>query len=71
MLFSTYYGLPEVIVSIAIASLITYLVIRFGLLIMKVVGANMLRFIGRFMSLIIMAWAVSLIIQGLKETMLI
>ncbi|PLC68206.1 antibiotic resistance protein MarC [Vulcanisaeta sp. EB80] len=71
MLFSTYYGLPEVIVSIAIASLITYLVIRFGLLIMKVVGVNMLRFIGRFMSLIIMAWAVSLIIQGLKETMLI
>ncbi len=71
MLFSTYYELPEVIVSIAIASLITYLVIRFGLLIMKVVGANMLRFIGRFMSLIIMAWAVSLIIQGLKETMLI
>jgi len=71
MLFSTYYGLPEVIVSIAIASLITYLIIRFGLLIMKVVGVNMLRFIGRFMSLIIMAWAVSLIIQGLKETMLI
>jgi len=71
MLFSTYYGLPEVIVSIAIASLVTYLVIRFGLLIMKVVGVNMLRFIGRFMSLIIMAWAVSLIIQGLKETMLI
>jgi len=71
MLFSTYYGLPEVIISIAIASLITYLVIRFGFLIMKVVGANMLRFIGRFMSLIIMAWAVSLIIQGLKETMLI
>ncbi len=71
MLFSTYYGLPEVIISIAIASLITYLVIRFGLLIMKVVGVNMLRFIGRFMSLIIMAWAVSLIIQGLKETMLI
>jgi len=71
MLFSTYYGLPEVIISIAIASLITYLVIRFGFLIMKVVGVNMLRFIGRFMSLIIMAWAVSLIIQGLKETMLI
>jgi len=71
MLFSTYYGLPEVIISIAIASLITYLVIRFGFLIIKVVGVNMLRFIGRFMSLIIMAWAVSLIIQGLKETMLI
>ena len=71
MLFSTYYGLPEVIVSIAIASLVTYLVIRFGFLIMRVVGVNMLRFIGRFMSLIIMAWAVSLIIQGLKETMLI
>jgi multiple antibiotic resistance protein len=71
MLFSTYYGLPEVIISIAIASLVTYLIIRFGFLIMRVVGANMLRFIGRFMSLIIMAWAVSLIIQGLREAMII
>ncbi|MFP3485714.1 MAG: MarC family protein [Vulcanisaeta sp.] len=71
MLFSTYYGLPEVIISVAIASLVTYLIIRFGFLIMRVVGANMLRFIGRFMSLIIMAWAVSLIIQGLREAMII
>ena len=70
MLFSTYYGLPDVIISIAIASLVTYLIIRFGFLIMRVVGANMLRFIGRFMSLIIMAWAVSLIIEGLREAMI-
>jgi len=32
---------------------------------------NMLRFIGRFMSLVIMAWAVSLIIQRLKGATLI
>ncbi|WP_069807607.1 MarC family protein [Vulcanisaeta thermophila] len=67
MLFTTYYGLVDVLISIAIASLITYLVIRNSLVITRVVGTNMLRFIGRFMSLIIMAWAVSLIIQGIKE----
>ncbi|BDR93052.1 MarC family protein [Vulcanisaeta souniana] len=67
MLFSTYYGLPEVIISIVIASLITYLVIRFSFIIMRLIGSNMLRFIGRFMSLIIMAWAVSLIVEGIKE----
>lgn len=71
MLFMTYYGLPEVLISIIIASLITYIIIRFSLTIIKAIGANMLKFIGRFMSLIIMAWAVSLIIQGVRETLLI
>ncbi len=64
MLFTTYYGIPEVIISILIASLITYLVIRFSFSIIRLIGGNMLRFIGRFLSLIIMAWAVSLIIEG-------
>ncbi len=64
MLFTTYYGIPEVIISILIASLVTYLVIRFSFSIIRLIGGNMLRFIGRFLSLIIMAWAVSLIIEG-------
>jgi len=38
MPFSTYYGLPEVIINIAIALLITYLNIRFGFLLMRVIG---------------------------------
>ncbi|WP_252901575.1 MarC family protein [Vulcanisaeta sp. JCM 14467] len=71
MLFTTYYGMPEVIMSILITSLVTYLIIRFSFTIIRLIGSNMLRFIGRFMSLIIMAWAVSLIIQGVKETLLI
>ncbi|MGC8606339.1 MAG: MarC family protein [Vulcanisaeta sp.] len=71
MLFTTYYGTPEVIISILIASLITYLIIRFSFTIIRLIGSNMLRFIGRFMSLIIMAWAVSLIIEGIKEALLI
>ncbi|WP_243671419.1 MarC family protein [Vulcanisaeta sp. JCM 16161] len=54
MLFTTYYGIPEVIISILIASLITYLVIRFSFTIIRLIGSNMLRFIGRFLSLIIM-----------------
>ncbi|GAB6948218.1 MarC family protein [Vulcanisaeta sp. JCM 16161] len=71
MLFTTYYGIPEVIISILIASLITYLVIRFSFTIIRLIGSNMLRFIGRFLSLIIMAWAVSLIIEGIREALLI
>ncbi|ADN51763.1 MarC family protein [Vulcanisaeta distributa] len=71
MLFTTYYGIPEVIISILIASLITYLVIRFSFSIIRLIGGNMLRFIGRFLSLIIMAWAVSLIIEGVREALLI
>lgn len=71
MLFTTYYGAPEVIISILITSLITYLIIRFSFSIIRFIGSNMLRFIGRFMSLIIVAWAVSLIIEGIKEALLI
>ncbi|WP_054857340.1 MarC family protein [Vulcanisaeta sp. JCM 16159] len=71
MLFTTYYGIPEVIISILIASLITYLIIRFSFAIIRLMGSNMLRFIGRFMSLIIMAWAVSLIIEGAKDALLV
>ncbi len=67
MLFRTYHALPEVVVSILIASLVTYLVIRFSTFIVKAIGTNMARFLGRFMSLIITAWAVSLIIEGVKE----
>lgn len=71
MLFTTYYGVPEVIISILIVSLITYLIIRFSFTIIRLIGSNMLKFIGRFMSLVIMAWAVSLIIQGIREALLI
>ncbi|WP_054842541.1 MarC family protein [Vulcanisaeta distributa] len=71
MLFTTYYGIPEVIISILIASLITYLVIRFSFSIIRFIGVNMLKFIGRFLSLIIMAWAVSLIIEGIRGALLI
>lgn len=67
MLLSTYYGVLESVVSSLIASLVTYLVIRYGSLIMRLIGINMLKFIARFMSLIVVAWAVSLIIGGVKE----
>jgi multiple antibiotic resistance protein len=67
MLFATYHGLIDVVVSILIASTITYVVIRLGVLLTRVLGVNILRFMGRFMSLIIMAWAVSLITSGVAD----
>ncbi len=61
------YPLWEVILSILIASGITFIIIKFSQKILKKLGEDMLKFIGRFMSLIVAGWSVSLIIQGLRE----
>lgn len=61
------YPLWEVILSILIASGITFIVIKFSQKILKKLGEDMLKFIGRFMSLIVAGWSVSLIIQGIRE----
>ncbi len=61
------YPLWQVILSILIASGITFIVIKFSQKILKRLGEDMLKFIGRFMSLIVAGWSVSLIIQGVRE----
>ncbi len=61
------YPLWEVIASIILASAITFLVIKFSETILRKLGKDMLKFIGRFMSLIVAGWAVSLIIDGITE----
>jgi len=61
------YPLWEVIVSILLASAATFMVIKFSETILKRLGKDMLKFIGRFMSLIVAGWAVSLIVDGIAE----
>ncbi len=61
------YPLWEVILSVLLASAVTFLVIRFSGAILKRLGRDMLKFIGRFMSLIVAGWAVSLIVSGARE----
>ncbi len=61
------YPLWEVVLSVLLASAVTFLVIRFSGAILKRLGRDMLKFIGRFMSLIVAGWAVSLIVSGARE----
>ncbi len=61
------YPLWQVILSILIASGVTYLIIKFSQQILRRLGQDMLKFIGRFMSLIVAGWSVSLIIQGIGD----
>ncbi len=61
------YPLWEVVVSILIASIVTYLVIRYAQQLLSMLGQNMLKFIGRFMSIVIAALAVSLMSEGVIE----
>lgn len=67
LIFRSIYPLWQVLLSVLIASAITYLVIKFSRYLLLKIGGNMLRFIGRFMSIIIAAWAISLISEGILE----
>ena len=67
LIFRSIYPLWQVLVSVLIASVITYLIIKFSRYLLLKIGGNMLRFIGRFMSIIIAAWAISLISEGILE----
>ncbi len=61
------YPLWQLILAILIASGVTYIVIKFSQEILKRIGRDMLKFIGRFMSLIVAGWSVSLIIDGIAQ----
>ncbi len=61
------YPLWQLVLAILIASGITYIVIKFSQEILRRLGQDMLKFIGRFMSLIVAGWSVSLIIDGISQ----
>lgn len=67
MIFSITYPFWQVLLSLLIVSGITYMVIRYSQYILLKLGSNMLKLIARFMSLIIAAWAISLVMSGIED----
>ncbi|BDR91965.1 MarC family protein [Vulcanisaeta souniana] len=67
ILFSALYPIYEVIIAALISSAFTYLVIRFSQPLLKRLGSNTLKVLGRFMSLIIAALAIGMILTGVTN----
>lgn len=63
-----HWGLPIALASIAINAIITYAILSFSVTIMKLVGRQGLLVLDKFMSLVMAALAISLIRQGLLES---
>ncbi|MGQ9760148.1 MAG: MarC family protein [Candidatus Methanomethylicaceae archaeon] len=60
-------SLPLLIVSIFIVALATYLLLRYSEILVKLLGRNGIRAVGRFMTIIIAAFAAQLIYSGITE----
>ncbi|WP_054855568.1 MarC family protein [Vulcanisaeta sp. JCM 16161] len=67
ILFSALYPIYEVIVAALLSSAFTYVVIRFSQPLLKRLGSNTLKVLGRFMSLIIAALAIGMILTGVTN----
>ncbi len=67
ILFSALYPIYEVIIAALLSSAFTYLVIRFSQPLLKRLGSNTLKVLGRFMSLIIAALAIGMILTGVTN----
>ena len=67
ILLSTTYPIPEVILACLLSSGITYILIRYSRELSKLLGKSLLRLIGRFMSLIIAALAIQMILIGISN----
>lgn len=67
IVLSGLHPLPILIASIFIVSLATYLLMRYSELLVRVLGRNGTRALGRFMTIIIAAFAAQLIYSGITE----
>ena len=65
MIMATYYRAYVVILAIAIASLATYVTIKYSIALVRLIGVNAIRIFSRFFSLIVAAWAIQLITEGI------
>jgi multiple antibiotic resistance protein len=64
MVMVTYYNELSVLTAILVASLATYLTMRYSIYLVRLIGNNTLRIFARFFSIIIASWAVQLIASG-------
>ncbi|WP_243675197.1 MarC family protein [Vulcanisaeta distributa] len=67
ILFSALYPIYEVIIASLLSSAFTYAIIRFSQPLLKRLGSNTLKVLGRFMSLIIAALAIGMILTGVTN----
>jgi len=67
ILFSAIYPIYEVIIASLLSAAFTYAVIRFSQPLLKMLGSNTLKVLGRFMSLIIAALAIGMILTGVTN----
>ncbi len=67
MIYMTYYSTAAVIMGIMIASITTYITVRYSTILVKIMGQSMLKMVGRFFSLIIASWAIQLIMEGVTH----
>ena len=67
ILFSAIYPIYEVIIASLLSSAFTYAVIRFSQPLLKRLGSSTLKVLGRFMSLIIAALAIGMILTGVTN----
>lgn len=65
MVMVTYYNELSVLMAILVASLATYLTMRYSIYLVRLIGNNTLRIFARFFSIIIASWAVQLIASGI------
>jgi len=65
MVMVTYYNELSVLTAILVASLATYLTMRYSIYLVRLIGNNTLRIFARFFSIIIASWAVQLIALGI------
>ncbi len=65
MVMVTYYNELSVLTAILVASLATYLTMRYSIYLVRLIGNNTLRIFARFFSIIIASWAVQLIASGI------
>lgn len=64
---SVNYGIPSLLIGSMIAALITYIVLRLGPLLVKVLGRTGTVAAGRFTAIIIAAFGVQLILEGINQ----
>ncbi|MGC8571367.1 MarC family protein [Caldivirga sp.] len=65
MVMVTYYNVFSVVTAILIASLATYMTMRYSVYLARLIGNNTLKIFARFFSLIIASWAIQLIASGI------
>lgn len=60
-------SLPALLISIFIVTVATYVLLRYSEILVKILGRNGIRALGRFMTIIIAAFAAQLIYSGITE----